>query len=117
VLAVPKEIVVFRANNGHAPFEVWLDDLNDKRAVARVLARGWHGCGREISAIANRSAKACPNCAWITGRVTGFILDSKGGCSSCCFAAETSGRKTATSDWRNNIGANSKKANHENQKL
>jgi len=39
VLVTPKEIVVFRANAGHAPFEVWLDDLNDKRAIARVLAR------------------------------------------------------------------------------
>jgi putative addiction module killer protein len=30
---------VFRARDGGVPFEDWLDDLNDKRAVARVLAR------------------------------------------------------------------------------
>ena len=35
----PKEVVVFRAKDGGVPFEDWLDDLNDKRAVARVLAR------------------------------------------------------------------------------
>ena len=35
----PKEVVVFRAKDGQVPFEDWLDDLNDKRAVARVLAR------------------------------------------------------------------------------
>jgi len=39
VLVTPKEIVVFRAKDGGVPFEEWLDDLNDKRAVARVLAR------------------------------------------------------------------------------
>lgn len=35
----PKEVVAFRAQNGQVPFEDWLDDLNDKRAVARILAR------------------------------------------------------------------------------
>jgi putative addiction module killer protein len=35
----PKEIVLFRAHDGRVPFEEWLDDLADKRAVARVLAR------------------------------------------------------------------------------
>jgi len=39
VLVTPKEVVAFRANDGQVPFEDWLDDLNDKRAVARVLAR------------------------------------------------------------------------------
>ena len=39
MLVTPKEIVVFRAKDGQVPFEDWLDDLNDKRAVARVLAR------------------------------------------------------------------------------
>lgn len=39
MLATPKEIVVFRATDGHVPFAVWLDKLDDKRAVARVLAR------------------------------------------------------------------------------
>ena len=39
MLVTPKEIVVFRARDGQVPFEDWLDDLNDKRAVARVLAR------------------------------------------------------------------------------
>jgi putative addiction module killer protein len=36
VLVTPKEIVAFRAKNGQVPFEDWLNDLNDKRAVARV---------------------------------------------------------------------------------
>jgi putative addiction module killer protein len=35
----PKEIVAFRAKDGRVPFEDWLDDLNDKKAVARILAR------------------------------------------------------------------------------
>jgi len=39
VFNTPKEIVVFRTSNGRVPFEEWLDDLDDKRAVARVLAR------------------------------------------------------------------------------
>lgn len=39
MLVTPREIVVFRAKDGGVPFEVWLDDLADKRAVARVLAR------------------------------------------------------------------------------
>ena len=39
MLVTPKEIVVFRAKDGGVPFEDWLDDLNDKRALARVLAR------------------------------------------------------------------------------
>ncbi len=39
MLVTPKEVVAFRAKNGQVPFEDWLNDLNDKRAVARVLAR------------------------------------------------------------------------------
>jgi putative addiction module killer protein len=39
VFATPKEVVVFRAHDGRVPFEEWLDELNDKKAVARVLAR------------------------------------------------------------------------------
>ena len=35
----PKEVVAFRAKDGQVPFEEWLDELNDMRAVARVLAR------------------------------------------------------------------------------
>ena len=36
---IPKEVVAFRARNGQVPFEEWLNDLKDKRAVARILAR------------------------------------------------------------------------------
>lgn len=39
MLVTPKEIVAFRGKDGQVPFEEWLDDLEDKRAVARVLAR------------------------------------------------------------------------------
>ena len=39
MLVTPKEIVAFRAKDGQVPFEDWLEDLKDKRAVARVLAR------------------------------------------------------------------------------
>ena len=35
----PKEVVAFRAKDGQVPFEEWLGDLDDKRAIARVLAR------------------------------------------------------------------------------
>lgn len=39
MLVTPKQVVVFQAKDGQVPFEKWLDDLNGKRAVARVLAR------------------------------------------------------------------------------
>ena len=39
VFNTPKEVVAFRARDGQVPFEEWLDDLKDKQAVARVLAR------------------------------------------------------------------------------
>ena len=35
----PREVVAFRTREGRVPFGDWLDDLDDKRAVARVLAR------------------------------------------------------------------------------
>ena len=38
-VVTPKEVVAFRAQDGRVPFEEWLDDLKDKRAVARILAR------------------------------------------------------------------------------
>lgn len=38
-LVTPKDIVAFRGREGGVPFEDWLDELHDKRAVARVLAR------------------------------------------------------------------------------
>ena len=39
VLVAPREVLVFRTKDGRVPFEEWLDDLDDKRAEARVLAR------------------------------------------------------------------------------
>jgi len=39
VFVTPREVVAFRAPDGRVPFEEWLDDLDDKRAVARILAR------------------------------------------------------------------------------
>ena len=39
VLATPKEVIVFRTRSGDVPFEAWLNDLADKKATARVLAR------------------------------------------------------------------------------
>ena len=39
VFATPKEVIVFRAQGGRVPFEEWLDDVDDKKAVARILAR------------------------------------------------------------------------------
>ncbi len=39
VFVTPKEVVAFRARDGQVPFEKWLNELNDKTAVARVLAR------------------------------------------------------------------------------
>lgn len=39
MLVTPKEVVAFRAREGHVPFEEWLDALADRKAVARVLAR------------------------------------------------------------------------------
>ncbi len=39
VFATPKDVVAFRTRDGQVLFEQWLDDLDDKRAVARILAR------------------------------------------------------------------------------
>jgi len=39
VFGAPKEVVAFCAHDGQVPFEEWLNDLNDKKAVARILAR------------------------------------------------------------------------------
>jgi putative addiction module killer protein len=39
VFNTPRVLVAFRGSDGKVPFEVWLDDLGDKRAVARILAR------------------------------------------------------------------------------
>jgi putative addiction module killer protein len=39
VFATPKEVVAFRLADGRVPFDEWLDDLNDAKAVARILAR------------------------------------------------------------------------------
>lgn len=39
MFTTPKEVVAFRAQDGRVPFEEWLDGLNDKKAVARILAR------------------------------------------------------------------------------
>lgn len=38
MFTTPKEVVAFRAQDGKVPFEEWLNELNDKAAVARVLA-------------------------------------------------------------------------------
>ncbi len=39
MLIAPKKLVAFRTNDGHVPFEEWLNDLKDKTSVARILAR------------------------------------------------------------------------------
>ena len=39
MFATPREVVAFRTQDGRVPFEEWLNDLKDKRATARVLAR------------------------------------------------------------------------------
>lgn len=44
MLVTPKEVVAFRVNDGSVPFENWLEELNDKRAVARVRKGGLGDC-------------------------------------------------------------------------
>ena len=39
MFTTPKEVVAFRTHAGRVPFEEWLNDLHDKKAVARILAR------------------------------------------------------------------------------
>jgi len=39
VFGTPNKVVAFSAQDGRVPFEQWLDDLNDQKAVARILAR------------------------------------------------------------------------------
>jgi putative addiction module killer protein len=116
VLVSPKEIVVFRAKDGGVPFEDWLDDLEDKRAVARLLAR-----------LARVRQGNLGDCKPVGGGVSelrvdygpGYpcILGSRGRHWWCCFAAEPSERKIATSVWQSNIGGNLKRAHHEARKL
>jgi len=97
VFATPKEVVAFRARDGQVPFEKWLDDLDDKRAVARVMAR--------LARVRQGNLGDCKpggegvaSCGWITGRAIACISARKGARWSCCSAAATNGRKTATYD-------------------
>jgi putative addiction module killer protein len=39
VFVTPRELVAFRTQDGRVPFEEWLDELTDKKAAARILAR------------------------------------------------------------------------------
>ena len=39
MFATPKEVVAFRTRDGRVPFDEWLDEVGDKKAVARILAR------------------------------------------------------------------------------
>jgi putative addiction module killer protein len=39
VLIVPRGLLAYQTPEGKIPFNEWLDELNDRNAVARVLAR------------------------------------------------------------------------------
>ena len=116
VFATPKEVVAFRARDGQVPFEKWLDDLDDKRAVARVLAR-----------LARVRLGNLGDCRSIGEGVNELRVDygpgyrvyfgQTGARWSCCSAAVTNGRKTETSGWQNSFGRNTKRANDENREL
>jgi putative addiction module killer protein len=36
---LPKQIIIFEVADGSRPFEKWIDELRDRRAVARIDAR------------------------------------------------------------------------------
>ncbi|HXR05882.1 MAG TPA: type II toxin-antitoxin system RelE/ParE family toxin [Candidatus Acidoferrum sp.] len=39
VLITPKDVLAYQAREGRIPFNEWLDDVGDQKAVARILAR------------------------------------------------------------------------------
>jgi putative addiction module killer protein len=39
VLIMPKEVLAYQSREGKIPFNEWLDDVRDRKAVARILAR------------------------------------------------------------------------------
>ena len=39
MLITPKDVLAFRTHEGRIPFQEWLDDLDDRTAVGRILAR------------------------------------------------------------------------------
>lgn len=39
VLIAPKEVLAYRTRDGIVPFNEWLNDVGDRKAVARILAR------------------------------------------------------------------------------
>ena len=116
VFNTPKEVVAFRARDGRVPFEEWLDDLKDKRAVARVLAR-----------LARVRLGNLGDCKPVGEGVSELRVDygpgyrvyfgQKGRTLVVLLCGGDNGRKTATYDWPNNFGGNSKRANHENSEL
>jgi putative addiction module killer protein len=39
VLITPKEVLAYQTREGRIPFNEWLDDVGDRKAEARILAR------------------------------------------------------------------------------
>jgi putative addiction module killer protein len=39
VIITPKEVLAYQTREGRIPFNEWLDDLGDRRVVARIFAR------------------------------------------------------------------------------
>jgi putative addiction module killer protein len=116
VFNTPREVVVFRARNGRRPFEEWLDELNDQRAVARVLAR-----------LVRVRQGNLGDCKSVGDGVSELRIDygpgyrvyfgQKGRTLVVLLCGATSARRTGTSGWPNYFGANLTGMNDENGKL
>jgi putative addiction module killer protein len=116
VLVAPKEMVVFRDRDGGVPLENWLDELNDKRAVARVLAR-----------LARVRQGNLGDCKSVGEGVSELRVDygpgyriyfgQKGKTLVVLLCGGIDERRIATFAWQNASGTNSRRVNYENGKL
>ncbi len=114
MFATPKEVVAFRTCDERVPFEEWLDDLNDKKAMARILAR-WARVRQGNPGDCKPVGEGVSELRVDYGPGYRFISARKAGHWSCCSAPATSERKSEKSGWPNSIGASLKRAIYESR--
>jgi putative addiction module killer protein len=92
VFTTPQDVIAFRNHDGRVPVEEWLNDLNDKKAAARVLAR------------LARLRQGNPGDWKPVGEGVRELRVDYGPGYRVYFGQKD--RKTATSAWQENIGVN-----------
>jgi putative addiction module killer protein len=95
VVITPKEVLVFRTDEGRTPFDEWLDELGDQNAVARILARlarvrmgNLGDCKSLGGGVSEMRVDLVP--------VTGYILVGKDKRLLFCCAEAINARRTRT---------------------